>query len=83
MVLVNPLGAESMLTQRAQSRAFEVADTSNVLALAFRRLPIGALIGFLILDEVPEIWVWIGAAVICASSTYIARSEATITKRQG
>ena len=83
MVLVNPLGAEGMLTQRAQSRAFEVADTSHVLALAFRRLPIGALIGFLILDEVPEIWVWIGAAVIFASSTYIARSEATITRRQG
>ena len=83
MVLVNPLGAAGMLTQRAQSRAFAVADASYVLALAFRRLPIVALIGFLIFDEVPEIWVWIGAAIICASSTYMARSEANITKRQG
>ena len=56
MVLVNPLDAAGMITQRAQSRAFSVADTSYVLALAFRRPPIGALIGFLIFDEVPEIW---------------------------
>ena len=83
MLLVNPLGATGMLKQRAQSRAFAEADASYVLALALRRLPISALIGFLIFDEVPEIWVGIGAAVICASSTYIARSEATITKRQG
>ena len=57
VVHVNPLCAAGMLTQRAQSRAFAVADTSYVLTLAFRRLPIGALIGFLIFDEVPEIWV--------------------------
>jgi len=77
------LGATGMLTQRAQSRAFAAADASYVLALAFLRLPIAALIGFLIFDEVPEIWVWIGAAVICTSSTYIARHEAKIIKKRG
>ena len=77
------LGATGLLTQRGQSRAVAVADASYVLALAFRRLPITALICFLIFDEVPEMWVWIGSAAICASSIYIGRSEANITKRQG
>ena len=63
--------------------AFAAANASYVLALAFLRLPIAALIGFLIFDEVPEIWVWIGAAVICTSSTYIARREAKIIKKRG
>jgi len=34
-----------------------------------------ALIGFLIFAEVPEIWTWIGSAVIVGSTTYIAHRE--------
>ena len=82
-IAVAGLGATGMFTQGAQSSAFAAADASYVLALASLRLLIAALIVFLIFDEVPEMWVWIGSAAICASSIYIGRSEANITKRQG
>ncbi len=76
------IGATGIMTQRAQSRAFAVADASFVLALAFLRLPIAALIGFVVFHEVPEVWVWVGAAVICTSSTYIAHREAALARRE-
>ena len=58
---------------------------SLVLALGYLRLPIAALIGFLVFGEVPEIWVWIGGAVIAGAAAYIAHREATIarTDRKG
>jgi len=34
-----------------------------------------SIIGFLIFAEVPEIWTWIGSAVIVGSTTYIAHRE--------
>ena len=34
-----------------------------------------ALIGFFAFDEVPDFWVWVGAAVICASTYYITRAD--------
>jgi drug/metabolite transporter (DMT)-like permease len=75
------IGATGILTQRAQSRAFAAADASFVLAFAFLRLPIAAVIGFLVFSEIPDIWVWIGAAVICTSSAYIAHRESLMAKK--
>ena len=76
------IGLTGMMTQRAQSRAFAVADASFVLALSFLRLPIAAVIGFYVFNEVSEAWVWVGATVICASSTYIAYREAAATRQR-
>ena len=70
VVLVNHPGcANGMLTQRAKSRALTPADASYVLALAFPRLPIAALIGFLFLMKSPKYRYGIGAAVICTPSS--------------
>ena len=79
------IGGLGILNQRMVTRAFAVADVSLVLALGYLRLPIAALIGFLVFGEVPEIWVWIGGAVIAGSAAYIAHREATIarTDRKG
>lgn len=76
------IGATGMLTQRAMSRAFAAADASFVLAMSYLRLPIAALIGYLVFSETPEIWVWIGASIICGSSTYIAHREAAIARTE-
>ena len=79
------IGGLGILNQRMVTRAFAVADVSLVLALGYLRLPIAALIGFLVFGEVPEIWVWIGGAVIAGAAAYIAHREATIarTDRKG
>jgi drug/metabolite transporter (DMT)-like permease len=35
-----------------------------------------ALIGFVLFAEFPDLWTWIGGAVIVVGTTYIARREA-------
>ena len=74
------IGATAIMTQRAMTRAFAAADASFVLALSYLRLPIAAFIGFAVFGEVPDIWVWVGACLICASATYIARREAMLAR---
>jgi drug/metabolite transporter (DMT)-like permease len=69
------IGVLEMLAQRAMSRAYAAADTTVVLAFSFTRLPVAALLGFVLFGEVPALWVWAGAAVITASSVYIAHQE--------
>ena len=46
----------------------------------FTRLPISALLAYLLFAEIPTIWTWIGGAVIFASTFYIARREAQVAK---
>ena len=74
------IGGAGILTQRAMTRAFVAADATFVLAMSYLRLPIAGFVGFGIFGEVPEIWVWVGASVICGSSAYIAHRESTLAR---
>ena len=70
------LGAAGSTGHTCMSRALATADATLVAPLDYLRLPIVALIAFIAFGEVPGVWVWIGAAVIAASSVYIAQREA-------
>jgi drug/metabolite transporter (DMT)-like permease len=74
-LLIGLLGAVSHLVL---TRAYALADASAVLPFDYTRLPFVALFAFLIYGEVPDLWVWIGAAVIAVSAFYIARREAQV-----
>jgi drug/metabolite transporter (DMT)-like permease len=56
--------------------ALRKADASMIAAFDFLRLPFTALFGFLLFAEVPDEFVWLGAAVIFANTYFIARREA-------
>ena len=56
--------------------AYSRADVGALEPLNFMRLIIAALIGFFIFSEVPDLWTWIGGAVIITATSYIARREA-------
>ncbi len=64
------------------TRAFGLADLTVVMPFDFTRLPISALLAYLIFAEVPTIWTWIGGAVIFASTFYIARREAQVARER-
>ena len=68
-------GALGTLSQRTLARAYHAADATVVMSFDFLRLPIAVVIGFVLFAEFPDIWVWIGGAVICASSVFIAHRE--------
>ena len=69
--------------QRSMARAMATADISIVLPVDFTRLVFAAFFGWLIFSELPDIWTWIGGAVIFSSTIYIARREAMHKKQSG
>jgi drug/metabolite transporter (DMT)-like permease len=76
------IGICEMTSQRCMSRGYKAADTTVIMAFSFLRLPVAAVLGFALFGEVPEIWVWLGAAVIAASSIYIAHRESVTAQRR-
>ena len=52
------------------------AEASLIAALDFLRLPFTALFGFVLFAEIPDEFVWLGAAIIFISTYYIAQREA-------
>jgi drug/metabolite transporter (DMT)-like permease len=70
------LGLVSFGAQWGLSRAFVLAEASLVSPALFARIPLVALIGFAFFAEVPDIWTWIGAAVIFGATYYSAHRDA-------
>lgn len=70
------IGATGTAAHFFQSNAFKRADASFVAPFDFLRLPLGAVCGYLIFDDRPSDWIWVGAALIFAGTLWIARREA-------
>jgi drug/metabolite transporter (DMT)-like permease len=68
-------GAVGAFGQICLARAYEAAEVGVVAPLDFIRLPVAALIGFLIFSEFPDAWTWIGTAVILAAVYDITNRE--------
>ena len=62
-------------------RACRLTDASALMPFEFLRLPIIAIFAFLLFGEVPDRWVWLGAAVIFSSTLYIAHREAVVARK--
>ncbi len=54
---------------------FKLSDATAVLPMDFTRLIWVSLFGFLLFGEIPEIWTWMGAAIIISSTGVIIFSE--------
>lgn len=76
------LGAVATLGHQAMARSFAVADITAVLPIDFIRLPFATAIGFFAFAELPDMWTWVGAAVIVASAVYIAHREARLRRAE-
>ena len=59
----------------AFAMAMKEADTGAVMSLNFLQLVWASLIGFVFFAEIPDLYTWIGGAIIVASTTYIAYRE--------
>jgi drug/metabolite transporter (DMT)-like permease len=76
LLLMCGVGFFATLNQRFLSRAYAAADATAVLPFEFARLPFAAVIGFFAFRELPDIWAWLGGAVIFSASLYMVRREA-------
>jgi len=75
LVLLVGLGLLGTAGWLCFTRAFALADASAILPLEFARLPFVAILAYALFGEIPDRWVWIGAAVIFGSTLYIAHRE--------
>ena len=74
-LLMIGVGFFATLNQRFLSRAYASADAIAVLPFEFARLPFAAVIGFVAFNELPDVWAWLGGAVIFSASLYMVRQE--------
>jgi len=63
------------------TRAMAIAEVTQVQPFEFIRLPVIAVIAYLLFDEVPTVWTWLGGAVIFAATAYITHREAVAARR--
>lgn len=79
-LLLATVGALGALSQSFWIRAFRAGEASAVAPFDYFRLIFAAVVGILLFSEWPTAWTLIGAAVIVASTVYIARRESQLGK---
>lgn len=55
--------------------AYRVGEATAITPLDYAQLPIAGLLGYLLFAETPDLWTWVGAAVIIGSNLYILHRE--------
>ncbi len=69
------LGVVTLMAQQSFTRSCGVAPPAIVMPAYYLLLPFAAAIGIFAFDELPDVWVWIGGAVICTSTYFITRAD--------
>jgi drug/metabolite transporter (DMT)-like permease len=80
LLLVALIGAFGTIAWLCFTRAFALADASAAMPYEFLKLPITALLAYLMFAEIPSVWTWVGGAVIFGASIYIAQREAKVAR---
>jgi drug/metabolite transporter (DMT)-like permease len=63
------------------NEAFRHADATVLMPLDFTKLIWASLIGFFAFGQIPDLWTWIGGAVIFTSATYISYREHRLSRQ--
>jgi S-adenosylmethionine uptake transporter len=69
------LGALTAAAQYLLAYAYKVADATYLQPFGDLKVPLSALVGWVILGQVPSVWFWPGAALIILASTFIFYTE--------
>jgi drug/metabolite transporter (DMT)-like permease len=65
----------------SMNRAFHAAEISALQPVMFLQLIWATLLGLIMFNERPDLWIWIGGAIIIATATLTARRETRIKTR--
>jgi drug/metabolite transporter (DMT)-like permease len=76
LVILLGCGLIGSAANMAMVQAFQVAEISAVQPVMFLNIVWASILGFLVFAHTPDVWTFVGAGVIIASTTYIARREA-------
>ncbi len=79
LVLVGALGAAA---HACMVRGFALGEATAVMPFDYMRLLFAGVVGFLVFAELPDRWTVAGAAIIVASTLYIALRELRLGKAE-
>ena len=58
------------------TRAFAMVEITSLQPLEFAKLPFAVVLAWMVFGEWRDLWIWLGGAIIFASTAYITRREA-------
>jgi drug/metabolite transporter (DMT)-like permease len=70
------LGVLTALAQYLLAAGYKIADATYLQPFGDLMVPLSAVLGWLILGQVPSPWFWLGAALILGASLFIFYVEA-------
>ena len=76
------LGSLGTASHLCVVRGYGLVDASACAPFEFLRLPFAAFLGYAIFQEVTDLWTWVGALTIAASSVYVAHREAKLARER-
>ena len=74
------IGALTIVINLCFAQAVKEADATTLMPFDFTKLVWAALLGYLAFGEVPEVWTWVGGAVIFAAAAGLTLSERRSTE---
>lgn len=75
LLLLMLMGIATVCAQQCVTRSLATAPPAVVMPAHYLQLPFAAVVGFAVFAEVPDVWIWVGAAIIAGSTYYILRTE--------
>ncbi len=69
------IGAIGSLSQIALSQALIIAETGAVAPADFLKLVFAAILGYVLFDEVPGFWIWLGGFLIVLAGIVLVHGE--------
>lgn len=69
------IGCLGNLAQLALTRAYKLAPASQVAPIGYSSLVFAGLIGFLLWNETPDLWMLVGAVFVVVAGSLVAREQ--------
>lgn len=76
------IGVAGAFTHIGLIKAFEYGEASFLAPFDYGQLIGATVLGYVLFAELPDLWTWVGAAIIVASGIYVARREAVLKRRR-
>jgi len=75
LALMLVMGGLGLAGQLAMIKAFALGPASTISPFIYSQIVIAALFGFLVFGDRPDLFTWIGAAIVAASGLFLLRHE--------
>ena len=74
------LGGLSAFIAYAVTQAYRLSDAATLAPFEYVALPMAIVLGWLVFDHVPDVWVLLGCTLIAGSGVYVYRRKKTLAE---